>query len=177
MWGLQKLDQVYCVKFAYWEKPPNFVKPRTQSLLFLWYRTAECAVHVLLADSKHTLGHRVIRLRLKLTQLSVFPRGEPLNDDCAALRRLPNWLAGRQWGQKPASATSSICRGQKKVRHNKRCHMSWCMMWMRVGGRWSRVITHIRRHLSFPPLATLWPSGLQSTAKTWMTVKSLIKLE
>lgn len=26
--------------------------------------------------------------------------------------------------------------------------------------------THIRRHLSFPPLATLWPSGLQSTAYT-----------
>lgn len=27
--------------------------------------------------------------------------------------------------------------------------------------------THIRRHLSFPPLATLWPSGLQSTAYTY----------
>lgn len=32
----------------------------------------------------------------------------------------------------------------------------------------SKVITHIRRHLSFPPLATRWPSGLQSTAKTWV---------
>lgn len=28
-------------------------------------------------------------------------------------------------------------------------------------------VTHIRKHLSFPPLATLCPSGLQSTAYTW----------
>lgn len=37
-------------------------------------------------------------------------------------------------------------------------------------------VTHILRHLSFPPLATLWPSGLQSTANTCksiLTVKLL----
>lgn len=31
----------------------------------------------------------------------------------------------------------------------------------------NKQVTHIRKHLSFPPLATLCPSGLQSAAYTW----------
>lgn len=83
------------------------------------------------------------------------------------------WLAGKctVMGKEPGSATSSIYVRGKKTTDMPFIVRSWRICEC-INTRYSNVInkliTHIRRHLSFPPLATRWPSGLQSTANTWM---------
>lgn len=52
---------------------------------------------------------------------------------------------------------AGLCRGTVALRDT----------WSSYNILVDKQVTHIRRHLSFPPLATLCPSGLQSTAYTW----------
>lgn len=72
----------------------------------------------------------------------------PSSSKCQMSSRLELWYR---------SAIFSICRQITRF-HSHKTRTGNCCKSLRL--------THIRRHLSFPPLATLCPSGLQSTAYT-----------
>lgn len=82
----------------------------------------------------------------------------------------PDWLLLAEPGAAGFSWLLPPSNGEKKIRHAKCSYQVVSHTLCGHGSKWSVQdigVTYILKHLSFPPLATLCPSGLQSTAKTW----------